>query len=119
MCHLSALAMFIPIIPFGHIVGPLIVWLLKRGDYPTVNQHGKESLNFQISLTIYGLVSIFVVLASIFSIVGLVFLPFVIITLIIAWSALSILNLVLIVIAAVKAGDGQPYHYPLSIRLIS
>ena len=37
----------------GHILGPLIVWLMKRGDSPEIDAYGKESLNFQISMLIY------------------------------------------------------------------
>jgi hypothetical protein len=44
-CHLAALAGFIGI-PFGNILGPLITWLVKRNEYPLVDQQGKEALNF-------------------------------------------------------------------------
>ena len=52
LAHLSALAMF-ALPTLGQIVGPLIVWLIKKDELPLVDQHGKESLNFQISMTIY------------------------------------------------------------------
>src|SRR5947207_15542787 len=56
MCHLSALAGFV--IPgAGHILGPLIVWLVKRGDSAEIDAHGKEALNFQISMLIYNVVA--------------------------------------------------------------
>src|SRR5258705_68928 len=45
-CHLSALAGFL--IPFGNIVGPVVVWLIKRAEMPLVEYHGKEAINFQI-----------------------------------------------------------------------
>src|SRR5687767_11747875 len=52
LCHLSALAGFV--VPFfGCIIGPLVVWLIKKDEFPFVNDQGKESLNFQISMTIY------------------------------------------------------------------
>ena len=41
----------------GHILGPLIVWLAKRGDSPEIDEHGKESLNFQISMLIYNVIA--------------------------------------------------------------
>ena len=53
-CHLSALAGYV--IPFGNIAGPLLVWLLKKDEYSLVNEQGKESLNFQLSLLIYMLI---------------------------------------------------------------
>ena len=51
LCHLSALIGFF--IPFGHIIGPLIIWLIKKDTSKLVDDQGRESLNFQISLTIY------------------------------------------------------------------
>ncbi len=100
-CHLAALAGYI--IPFGHILGPLVVWLVKREEYPFVADQGKEALNFQISITIYGLICI-----------PLVFLAIGILLLI----ALMVAALVFIVIAAIKANEGTPYRYPLTIRFI-
>ena len=49
-CHLAALAGFI--IPFGNIIGPLIVWQIKKEEFPFVEDQGKESLKFQISIFI-------------------------------------------------------------------
>ena len=52
LCHASALlGVFFHFL--GHIFGPLIVWLMKRGDSPEIDAHGKESLNFQLSMLIY------------------------------------------------------------------
>src|SRR5437879_6046718 len=51
LCHLSALSAYIGI-PFGQILGPLIVWQLKKNEYPSVEIHGKAALNFQITVTI-------------------------------------------------------------------
>ncbi|MEW6113824.1 MAG: DUF4870 domain-containing protein, partial [Thermodesulfobacteriota bacterium] len=52
LCHLSALLGLV-LISFGHILGPLVVWLFKKNDDPFIDEQGKESLNFQISMTIY------------------------------------------------------------------
>ena len=52
LCHASALLGVLFHFP-GHILGPLIVWLAKRGDFPEIDAHGKEALNFQISMLIY------------------------------------------------------------------
>ena len=101
VCHLSALAGYL--IPFGNIIGPLIVWLIKKEEMPFVADQGKESLNFQITMAI--LAAICVVL--IFVAVG-IFLLF----------ALGIINLILVVIATIKANDGQIYRYPFALRLI-
>ena len=50
LCHLSALAGFI--IPFGSVLGPLIIWLIKKDEMPIVDVHGKKALNFQITMAI-------------------------------------------------------------------
>ena len=55
-CHISAFAVFV--IPFvGHILGPLLIWILKKEEFPFVDDQGKEALNFQLSITIYGIIS--------------------------------------------------------------
>lgn len=102
LCHLSALAGFI--FPFGNIIGPLIIWAIKKEEFPWVDQHGKESLNFQISMTIYLLVSAVMIII----IIGIFFLV-----------ALGIINLVFIILGSVKANNGEDFSYPLSIRFFN
>lgn len=101
LCHISAFAFFI--FPFGNIIGPLVIWLIKRDVYQFVNEQGKESLNFQISVTIYALA------ALLLSII-LIGIPILI--------ALFFFNFIMVVVAAIKANDGYHYRYPLSIELI-
>ena len=101
LCHLSALSGYI--IPFGNIIGPLVFWLIKRNDSAFVDENGKESLNFQISVTIYA----FIGFVLSFVLIGI---PLLII--------LGIATLVLIIVAGVKASQGESYRYPLTIRLI-
>jgi uncharacterized Tic20 family protein len=102
-CHLSALAGFV-VPAFGHVLGPLIVWLIKRGDSPEIDAHGKEALNFQISMLIYNLVA---------GVLCLLLIGFALL------AVLHILNVVFVILAAVKASEGQMYRYPLTIRLIN
>ena len=99
VCHLSALAMFV--VPLGNVLGPLVVWLIKRDEMPSVNEHGRESINFQISMTIW--MAIAGVLILVF--IGALILP-----------VLFIADLILLIVAAVKANDGGFYRYPLTIR---
>jgi uncharacterized Tic20 family protein len=102
LCHASALlGLFFHFL--GHILGPLTVWLIKRGDSPEINAHGKESLNFQISMLIYDAI------AAILCII-LIGIPILI--------ALWVMNTVLVIIASIKAGEGKFYQYPFTIRLI-
>jgi uncharacterized Tic20 family protein len=102
LCHASALlGLFFHFL--GHIFGPLIVWLLKRGESAEIDTHGKESLNFQLSMLIYDAVAVLLcfVLIGIPILIGL-------------W----ILNIVLVIIASMKASEGQLYRYPLTIRFL-
>ncbi len=101
LCHLSALAGYI--IPFAHIIGPLIVWQTKKTIYPEVDRQGKEALNFQISITLWAIVSaIFVII-----VIGLF-----------ALIALGVLHLVLTIVASVKSNNGERFKYPLTIDFI-
>jgi uncharacterized protein len=102
ICHASALLGVFLHFP-GHIIPPLIVWLLKRGDSPEIDAHGKEAVNFQLSMLIYNLV------AGVFCLVlvGFVFL-----------AVLWVLNAVFVIIAAIQASDGKFYRYPMTIRFI-
>ncbi|MBA3883067.1 MAG: DUF4870 domain-containing protein [Chthoniobacterales bacterium] len=102
LCHASALLGVFLHFP-GHLLAPLIVWLLKRDESPEIDAHGKEALNFQISMLIYNVV------AAVFCLilVGFVFLA-------ILW----VLNAVFVIIAAIQASDGKFYRYPMTIRFI-
>jgi uncharacterized protein len=102
LCHASALLGVLLHFP-GHLLGPLIVWLVKRGDSPEIDAHGKEALNFQISMLIYNCVALVFCLI----LVGFVFLA-------ILW----VLNALFVIIAAIQASDGKFYRYPMTIRFI-
>lgn len=113
-CHLSALAMFLAV-PFGNILGPLVVWLIRREKSPSVDAHGKESLNFQISLTLYLFIATRITAALMLILIGFLLLPFLIVALIVV----PVLDLIFVVIAAVKASNGEFYRYPFTLRLVS
>ena len=103
ICHLSALAGFV--IPgAGHILGPLIVWLVKRGESAEIDAHGKEALNFQISMLIYNVVA---------GILCLIVIGFALLAI------LHVLNVVFVIIASLRASEGQIYRYPLTLRLVN
>jgi uncharacterized Tic20 family protein len=101
LCHLSAFAGFF--FPFGSIIGPLICWLTKRDESSWVNENGKASMNFQLSILLYVVLSI----PLCFIIVGIPIVVF-----------LGILKIICIIIASVKAGKGERFKYPLSIPFI-
>ena len=102
MCHLSAFAGFF--VPLGNVWGPLVFWLVKKDEMREVDLHGKESLNFQISMSIY------IVVAVVLSLL-LIGIP-VLIGLVIYW-------IVAVIIASVRANDGELYRYPLAIRFFN
>ena len=92
-------------------LGPLIIWLAKKED-PFVEEHGRESLNFQLSLMLY-----FFVLA--FSMILVFWIPFWIFVWIPAFFGLGILALVTNIVGAVRASNSEMYRYPLCIRFLS
>ena len=91
----------------GGIIGPLVVWLIKKDESGFVADQARESLNFQISLLIY--------------IVALVMSMFLLIGFLLVWFAipfLLVVGFVFPIVGAVKAGEGQAYRYPMTIRFI-
>ena len=101
LCHFSAFAGLI--FPFGNILAPLIIWLIKKDEMSFVEDQGKEVFNFQISMTIYLLISgmLCFILIGIPILIGLVIFSFII-----------------TIIAAISANDGKSYRYPINLRLI-
>ena len=88
------------------VLGPLIVWLVKKNESPYVAHHGREALNFQITMLIAFAVCFvagFVTCGVGWALGGLV----------------AIVNVILSIIGAVKANEGQLWTYPFSIRLVS
>lgn len=84
------------------IIGPLIVWLMKKDQSHYLDRQGRELLNFQISYLIYAFVS------------GLLCLFLIGIPLLFA---VAIASIVLTIIGIVKAADGTVYRFPLSIPM--
>jgi uncharacterized Tic20 family protein len=101
-CHLMALVGLLGN-GLGFVVGPLIVWLVKREDHPYVDEQGKEAVNFQLTM----LGAAILAALSLFILVGFVLLPLV-----------CVFDVVVTIIAGVKAANGEPWRYPLSIRII-
>ncbi len=99
--HLSSFVVFLGVpIP---VLGPLVVWLLKRDDDAYAAFHAREALNFNLSVMLYGFVSAVLILA----LVGIALVPIVLVT----WFILTI-------VAAVKAANGERYRYPMTIRFV-
>ncbi len=103
LCHLAGLCIWVGV-PFGNIAGPLLVWLLKRDEIATVQEQGKEALNFQISMTVYAII------AGILCIF-LIGIPLLIL--------IGVTHVVLTIVAAIKVNNGETYRYPFTVRLIN
>ena len=107
LTHLSTFAGSFVGFPF---LGPLVMWLIKKDEHPFVDHHGKEALNFNLSLLLYlvvgGLLSVLTLGIGL-----IVFLPGLLVGLVV-WVVFSIQ-------AAIKANNGEGYRYPLTIRFIS
>ena len=95
LCHLLAI--------FTGFLGPLIIWLIKKDESSFVDDHGKEALNFQITVLIAMIVSGLLT----FICIGFVLM-------LIVW----IVDMIFCIIAAVKASHGEAYRYPLTFRFV-
>ncbi len=100
--HLSALIGMV--IPLGNVIGPLIIWQVKKDTMPFVADQAKEALNFNITVAIAAIICFVLFLV----VIGMVLLPLVGL----AW-------LIFTILAAVKANEGVQYRYPFTLRLIS
>jgi uncharacterized protein len=87
----------------GGFVAPLIIFLLKKDESPFVREHALESLNFQISVTIYVIGSVILI----FAVIGIFLLI-----------AIGLAAFVLVILATIKASEGKSFRYPLTLRLI-
>ena len=102
LCHLLGI--------LTGFLGPLILWIVKKDSSHFINHHGREALNFQLTLlrAMFCLVSIMIVLM--FILIGFFLFPVVILV--------SIGALVLEIIACVAASKGEWYRYPFCLRLV-
>ncbi|TYB77103.1 DUF4870 domain-containing protein [Bizionia myxarmorum] len=134
--HLSTFSRFL--IPFGNFIGPILLWIMNKDKSEFVDQHGKQAINFQISILLYAII------------IGMITIPFFIFNLISGFDFLNInafdniqinitkpspllyitgglgflavvgfiLELIFIVKAALSARDGHEYNYPLTIKFL-
>lgn len=101
LCHLVAFSGLI--VPFGAIIGPLIIWLIKKDEMPFVDDQGKESLNFQLTMFIAAIITFILC----FILIGWLIAP-----------VLIVYYLIVLIIASIKANDGIRYRYPYTIRFL-
>ena len=137
--HLSTLSQYI--IPFGNYIFPILIWTSYKDKSEFVNHHGKQTLNFQLSLLLYTLILALIAI-PIFLTVFLQNIPmqaffndenFVIrnfdfqanigllsigATAVLLFGVLKIVEFFLVIYASIKASNGELYKYPLTIPFI-
>ncbi len=119
LCHLGALAGFF--FWLGNILGPLIIWQIKKNELPEIDEHGKASVNFQLTILIINIIAR-IILVGTFG-VGIFWgNPIFAIGSGFGWfTILAVINLVawiLAIVAGIRANNGEFYRYPFSIRFI-
>jgi uncharacterized protein len=139
LCHICAL-IWIPLawmifliplyIPFLSILGPLLVWRLKKSQHPWIDFQGREALNFQLSITVYTLIVIVISLILFFVGIGVIIvtnnvghqvksiLNSLLILLVSVNFGMLLLQLILVPCAGIRAYKGEHYRYPLTIRFL-
>ncbi len=100
-CHLGTFGGMI--VPFGNFLVPLLIWLLKKEEYLLVDDQGKESLNFQISIFLYSIVGFLLVF---------VFIGVILLVVLLLFAVIEVIR------ASISANNGERFRYPLCIRII-
>lgn len=139
LVHLSTLTQYF--IPFGNFIFPIIIWSSTRKDSDFADSHGKQAINFQLSLFLYSLVLcliaipilLYTVLSNIrladvingsvsiendFSIEKLTGIALVAIMAVVLFTVMKVAEFFLVIYASVKASYGEYYHYPMTINFI-
>ena len=106
LCHLTSLTGFI--VPFGNVLGPLVVWMIGKGDSQFVDEHGKSSLNFQLSITLFFIAVV---------VLG-IFLGPLLIVLLVVCGIVALYGVVMAIINGVRAHNGDEGEYALSTRFL-
>ncbi len=99
--HISALGGYL--FPFGGLIIPLIIWLMKKDESFEIDQVGREVLNFYFTMLIAWIVSLLLC----FILIGFILLP-----------ALWLYGIIVTIVAAIKANEGMMFRYPMTIRFL-
>jgi uncharacterized protein len=126
--HLSALVA-VAGVPFGHVLGPLVVYLIKGKESEFVGEHARASLNYQITLTVFAIVAAIVAVAATLGFVipmssssdsttagfnlAALWIAFAVAVLIVVLA-----SILFIILGTVAASEGRPYRYPFAIRFL-
>jgi uncharacterized Tic20 family protein len=111
LIHLSALLHLLgATFPGANVVGPLVLWLIKRNDSPYLDEVGKRVLNFQISWAIYFAIVWAAIAILVWILVGFLLIPVAVI--------MAIVWLIITIIGAMKESNGEPYRFPWTIQFL-
>ena len=137
--HLSTLTQYI--IPFGNYIFPILIWTSYKDKSEFVNHHGKQTLNFQLSLLLYTLVLALIAIPIFFAVIlqnipmqavfnddnfvirnfnfeGNIGLISIGLTAVLLFAVLKFVEFFLVIYASIKASNGELYKYPLTIPFI-
>lgn len=101
LCHLSALSGLVT--GLGFLLGPLVIWLIKKDEDPFIDEQGKEAVNFQITILLAFIVAAFLAIL----VIGFLLMPLV-----------GAVGVIMPIIGGIKANNGENYKYPFALRLI-
>ena len=112
--HLSTFSALVGV-PFGNIIGPLVIWLATRREDAYAERHAREALNFNLSLSLYGLMLVVAGTVLLVVVIGLA----VLLVAVLYFFVFFFVWLILSIVAAIAASRGEEYTYPLTMRLVS
>ncbi len=109
LCHLGGLASLVPF-PAANILLPLVIWWTKRATDPYIDEQGREAVNFQITMLIYGVILFVLVYLLKIILIGhlLGWVPFLV----------MIAQLGGSIVGGIRAHDGEKFRYPLILRFL-
>ena len=93
-----------------NVIGPLIIWLIKKQDSPYLDSVGKRVLNFQLSYSLYGFAAITLFGLLWWLVIGFIFLPI--------YAIVGVAWLILTIVGAVKESNGETYEFPYVIKFL-
>lgn len=103
--HLSMLSS--AVIPLAGYVAPVVIWAIKKDEFPEIDRHGRNAVNWMISQFLFGIAAVVLW----FTIIGI---P----VAIVMWIGLYIAGIAFPIIAAVKAKEGRTWRYPASLPIM-
>ncbi len=102
-CHLAGFAPYVVAFPLASILGPLVIWSMKKGEHEFIDEQGREAVNFHLSAL---LIEIVLVILCMF----LIGIPLLI--------AFEIFKLIIMIVAIMRASSGEHHRYPLTVRFV-